>query len=135
MDQYIAASHGVPSCLFVGGDIACSQAKKTVPEIITVVTKKELSRNSAVFRNNDELLAEIKAKAADVMSSETPMYTLNFPATMEKSFKRMEDAAEYIKKLLTLGIDAEYLDDEILGKDAHTVVSVVNNIDEFIKSI
>ena len=85
--------------------------------------------------SNDELLAEIRAKAADVISSEIPMYTLTFPATMEKSYKRMEDAAEYIKKLISLGIDAKYPDDEILGKDAHTVVSVVNNIDEFIKSI
>lgn len=135
MDQYIAAYHGVPSCLFVGGDIACSQAKRTVPEIITVVTKKELSRNEAIFRNNDELLSDIRSKASEVISKNVPTYNLTFPATMEKSFKRMEDAAEYIKKLISCGIDAKYPDDEILGKDAHTVVSVVNNIDEFIKTI
>ena len=29
MDAYIAASFGVPSCFFVGGDIACSQAKRS----------------------------------------------------------------------------------------------------------
>ena len=135
MDQYIGASHGVPSCLFVGGDIACSQAKRTVPDIITVVTKKELSRNAAVFRDNAELLAEIKNKAAEVLSKNVPTYPLTFPATMEKSYKRMEDAASYIQKMLSLGIDAKYLDDEILGKDAHTVVSTVKNIEEFIRTI
>ncbi len=135
MDAYIAASHGVPSCLFVGGDIACAQALRAVPGIVTVVTKKEISRNEAVFRDNGELVNEIKSKAKDVLEKDIPMQNLCYPATFEKSFKRIEDAAEYIKKILSLGIDAKYLDDEILGKDAHSVVSVINNIDEFIKCI
>ena len=135
MDAYIAASHGIPSCLFVGGDIACAQALRAVPEIVTVVTKKEISRNEATFRDNEELIKEIKSKAKEVLEKDIPMRNLSYPATFEKSFKRIEDAAEYIKKMLSIGIDAKYLDDEILGKDAHTVVSVINNIDEFIKCI
>ena len=39
---------------------------------------------------------------------------------MEKSYKRMEDAAKYLERLLASGIEADYLRDEILGKDAHT---------------
>ena len=135
MDAYIAASHGIPSSLFVGGDIACAQAMRSVPEIVTVVTKTELSRNEAVFRDNDELFADIKSKASAVLMNDDPIYNLEYPATMEKSFKRTEDAQEYLKKLVALGFDSKYLDDEILGKDAHTVVTIVNNIDEFIKCI
>lgn len=53
----------------------------------------------------------------------------------KKSFKRVEDAQKYLTKLQASRIKAEYLDDEILGKDAHTVVAEVYNIDEFIKCI
>ena len=135
MDAYIAASYDVPSCLFVGGDIACAQAKRAVPEIETIVTKREISRNEAIFRDNEELIAEIKSRAATVISKDISIKKLCFPAEMEKSFKRVEDAASYIQKMLSLGIDAKYLDDEILGKDAHTVVSTVKNIEEFIRTI
>jgi hypothetical protein len=54
---------------------------------------------------------------------------------MEKSFKRVEDAAKYLLALKERGICAEYLSDEILGKDAHTIVSTVRDMDEFIKCI
>ena len=135
MDAYIAASHGIPSRLFVGGDIACAQALRSVPEIVTVVTKTELSRNEAVFRGNEEVFADIKSKAYEVVMNDAPIYNLEYPATMEKSFKRTEDAQEYLKKLIARGFDSNYLDDEILGKDAHTVITTVNNIDEFIKCI
>ena len=60
---------------------------------------------------------------------------LTFPAVMEKSFKRTEDAETYLNKLRSLGIDADYLSDEILGKDAHTVVSISHSINEFISCI
>ena len=134
MDAYIAASYGVPSCLFIGGDIACAQASRAVPGIVTVITKKELSRNDAIFRNNEELFADIKS-AVETIKEDMPLYPLTYPSRFEKSFKRVEDAAKYYKKLQSIGIVSEYLDDEILGKDAHTVVSTVNDIFEFIKCI
>ena len=135
MDGYIAASYGVPSCLFVGGDIACAQASRAIPGIVTVVTKHALSRNEAVFRDNCALLAEIKAKAAEAMQKDMPIYPLTYPAVVEKSFKRVEDAAVYLERLLSQGIEADYLPDEILGRDAHTVRSNVSGIDDFIKCI
>lgn len=135
MDAYIAASYGVPSCLFVGGDIACAQASRAIPGIVTVVTKRELSRNDAIFRNNEELFADIKEKASQAVKKDIPTYPLAYPAVMEKSFKRVEDAANYIAGLLDAGIEAAYLDDEILGKDAHTVRSNVYEIEDFIKCI
>ena len=135
MDAAIAASHGMPSVFFAGGDITCRQAKRAVPDIVTVVTKTELSRNEAVFRDNDELLSEIREKIVIAVCGEHPVKELAFPAEMEKSFKRVEDAAKYLERLRSLGISADHPDDDILGKDAHSVVSTVNNIVEFIKSI
>lgn len=135
MDSYIAAEHGIPSLFFAGGDIACAQARRAVSGIVTVETKKELGRNEADFRDNVELFADIKAKIVEAIKTEAPSHRLGFPAVMEKSFKRTEDAALYLSALLNFGIDASYLSDGILGKDAHTVVSKIHNIEEFIKCI
>ena len=135
MDSYIAASHGVPSCLFVGGDIACSQAAVAVPGIVTVVTKKELSRNKAIFRDNSELACEIRERIAEAVKSTVEMPKLKLPATFEKSFKRTEDAAWWLSHLQALGIEAWHPCEKILGKDAHTVVSKIYTIDDFIKCI
>ena len=135
MDAYIAASKGMPSIFFAGGDITCKQAKRAVSDIVTVTTKTELSRNSAIFRDNDELFADIKKSIVEAVNRDTESKPLHFPATFEKSFKRTEDAEKYLNKLRKFGIWADYLDDEIMGKDAHTVVSTVCGIEDFIKAI
>ena len=135
MDAYIAASHGKPSVFFVGGDIACKQAKRAVESIVTVPTKREISRNEAEFRDNEELFREIGEKIVEAVKAEHEYKTLDFPARFEKSFKRVEDTAKYLSHLRGKGLDSGYLDDEILGKDAHTVVSTVHNIEEFITCI
>ena len=132
MDAYIAASHGLPSIFFAGGDIACLQARRAVPSIVTLETKKEISRNEAIFRENEELLSEIREKITYAVSIEHPFKALDLPATVEKSFKRMEDAAAHITRLQGYGIKGEYPRDEILGYDAHTVVATVDNITDFI---
>jgi len=135
MDAYIAASLGMPSRFYAAGDIACRQAKNSVNAIVTVETKRELGRNKAIFRDNDELLAEIKEKIVKAVSTEAEPELLSYPAAFEKSFKRVEDAEKYLQRLTAISIAAEHPADEILGRDAHTVTSVVNNIDEFIKCI
>ena len=135
VDAYIAASKGMPSRFFAGGNIACAQAKRAVSQIVTVETKKELSRNEAVFRNNEELLADIGKTIVEAVKTEASPITLKFPSVMEKSFKRVEDAAKYLSKLRSLGMDSKHPDDEILGKDAHTVVTTIYEIDDLIKCI
>ena len=135
MDAYIAAEHGMASRFFAGGNLACKQAKCAVEAMVTVETKEELSRNRAVFRNNEELMAEIRQKIVEAVSVEVCPKKLEFPAVFEKSFKRVEDAAKYFQRLREAGLDAQYLTDEILGKDAHTVVTTVHNIEEFIRCI
>ena len=132
MDAYIAASHGKPSVFYCAGDIACAQAKSAVNSIVTVTTKREISRNEAEFRDNSDLFAEIGKKITEAVNTEHGYKTLDFPASFEKSFKRVEDAAKYLARLQKRGIASDYLADDILGKDAHTVVTTVNSIEEFI---
>ena len=135
MDAHIAAAKGMPARFFAGGDIACKQAKRAVSEIVTVTTKTELSRNEAVFRDNEELLADIRKTIVQAVKNEEKPHPLCFPATLEKSFKRVEDAAKYLKRLRAAGLRADYLDDAILGKDAHTVASTICEIGDLIKGI
>lgn len=135
LDAYIAADKGLPSVFFAGGDLACKQARQAVADIVTVETKQELSRNKAVFRNNEELLSDIKTSIVQAVSTDRTPRTLTYPTVMEKSFKRVEDAEKYLTKLCALGIQSEYPDDEILGKDAHTVVSTIYGIGDLLMCI
>ena len=135
MDSAITASHGIPSVFFAGGNIACAQARRAVPGIVTVVTKEELSRNQVVFRDNEELFADIRAKITEAVRTEVPLCTVGFPCVMEKSFKRVEDAAAYLARLRSLGIEADYPEDDILGRDAHTVAAAVGDMETYIRCI
>ena len=135
MDAYIAAEMGMPSVFFCAGDLTCKQAKHSLGDVPMVITKRELSRNKADFRDSYELLADIKRTVCEAVRKNAEPRKLTFPATLEKSFKRVEDAEAYLARLRGEGIVSDYLDDEIMGKDAHTVASKVNGIDEFIKCI
>ncbi|MBO5258569.1 MAG: M55 family metallopeptidase [Clostridia bacterium] len=135
MDAAIAASHGIPSVFYAGGDIACKQAKRAVKEIMTVVTKQELSRNEAIFRDNEELFADIRETIVKAVQTDALPHPMTFPGVMEKSFKRVEDAAAYLARLHSLGIEAEHPADDLLGRDAHTVTAKVGDIDTFIRCI
>ena len=126
---------GIPSRFFAGGNIACEQAKRAVSDILTVTTKTELSRNAAIFRDNDELFADIRETIVRAIMTEGEARPLSYPATLEKSFKRVEDAEKYLVRLRDGGITADHPSDEILGKDAHTVVSKINDIGDFIKCL
>ena len=135
MDAAIAAEYGMPSRFFCGGDISCKQAKRTVGDIVTVVTKTELSRNKAEFRDNGELVSDIKKGIAEAVTLSADAVRLSFPLAFEKSFKRVEDAEKHLLRVREYGIECDYPLDEVMGKDAHTVVSRVNDIDEFVKCI
>ena len=135
IDAYITAAVGIPSRFFAGGDLTCKQAKRSINEIVTVTTKKEISRNEAIFRDNDELLEDIRKTIVKAVQTHAEPHPLPMPATLEKSFKRVEDAAKYLSRLRSLGINADYLDDDVLGKDAHTVVSQIYEIGDLIKGI
>ena len=133
MHAYVAASYGVASRFFAAGDLACKQAQKAIAGIVPVVTKKEISRNKAVFRDNSELLAEIKEKVVQAVQTEVAPVELPMPAVIEKSFKRTEDAAELYQMLLADGMEVAYPEDEFMGKDAHTLVGTLRKIEDIAK--
>lgn len=135
MDAYIAAEHEIPSVFFCGGDIACRQAKRALADIVTVVTKEEQGRNKAVFRDNEQLLLEISQKIVQAVSLDVTPRKLRFPCTLEKSLKRVEDAERYLQRYRDYGVDVDYLEDEILGKDGHTLVAFVQTAEEFAKIV
>ena len=135
IDTAIAAELNMPSVFFAGGDLTCKQAKNTVPEIVTVITKKELGRNKAVFRDNEELFADIKKSIKLAVQKDAKVNRITFPFVFHKSFKRTEDAEWHFNQYKPKNLDVDYLDDDIMGKDAHTLVIKVNNLDEFLKVI
>ena len=135
MDSLIAKENGLPTVFFAGGDIACKQALRSVPGMVTVITKTEKGRNKAEFMDDDELFAEIKSKIVQAMEVSAFPAPVNFPAKFEKSFKRVEDAEKYLERLLSFGLKSEYLEDDIMGKDAHTVVTEVHDILEYDRCI
>ena len=124
IDATIAGALGIPCRFFAGGNIACGQAKRGVPGILTVV-----------FRDNEELLREIGEAAVEAACTEGQAKPAVFPCVFEKSFKRVEDAAVYFDRLRGLGLSPEYPADPILGRDAHTVRSVARDLDAFIACI
>ena len=134
MDAGIAAVHGMPCRFFAGGDISCAQVLLTVPDMVCVHTKKELGMNEAIFRAED-LYDEIGQRIVEAVSTEGACRPLKFPAVLEVSFKRVEDAAKYLKGRVKRGYTAEHPVDAILGRDAHTVAVSVRNIDDFIACI
>ena len=135
IDGYIAASHDIPTCFFCGGDIACAQAKRALPDIVTVTTKTEQGRNKAVFRENEQLLSEIAEKIVLAVTKDVKPSKLEFPCVMEKSLKRVEDAERYLQRYRSYGLDADHLEDEVLGKDGHTIVVRLQTAEEFAKSV
>ena len=135
IDAAIAGSYGIPCCFFAGGDIACAQAARAVPGIATVITKTELERNRAVFRDNSELLPEIAQTVVRAAADPPAPKRTAFPCVFEKSFKRVEDAAVYLSRLRALGLPAEYPSDPVLGSDAHTVRTQVRDTGELVNCI
>ena len=115
--------------------IAKALVYATAADALVPYTLRNRPDRKAEFRDNKELFSDIKEQIVGAVSSDTPVSALVYPATFEKSFKRTEDAAKYLNKVRGYGIKADYLDDDIMGKDAHTVVSTVNCIDDFIKCI
>ena len=125
LDGYYAAEQGYSPVFFAGDDKANQQAKECFPEIITVETKKALTRNSAIFRDNDELLSEIYERAKAAASLRPEPKKLEFPSVVEVRYTRMERAAERLEFLQKNGVKSFY------STDAHTVFSIVRNIEEF----
>ena len=125
LDGYYAAEWGYSPVFFAGDDKAIMQAKEVFPEIVTVLTKEALSRNSANLRDNDELLAEMYEAAKAAATLRPAPKRLELPAVVEVRYTRMERAESRLKFLREKGIRSFY------STDAHTLFSIVTTFEEF----
>ena len=125
IDRYYAGENGYSPVFFAGDDKACLEAQAAIPGIVTVETKKGLSRNKAITRDNGELLREIYEKAQAAAKVEIAPERLSFPLAFEVRYTRMETAEAALLEAKASGINAEYVG------DAHTVLFIVENIRQF----
>ena len=125
MDAYLAAENGYSPVFFSGDDKACAEAKAHIPEIVTVETKKGISRNKAIFRDNEGLLSELYEKAKLATALRVEAKKLEFPLTFEIRYTRMEDAENALNISLSEGMKCYY------NGDAHTVLYIVEKLSQF----
>ena len=125
-DSYICAAHGIPVIFLSSDDVCIRQATETLPHVTTVTTKFGKSRNEAILRDRDTVLAELYdgiKRAALEMTADKPLYS--FPATLEVRYTRMERAAKYYDKAINeLHIPVEY------GEDAHILVYTISKANQ-----
>lgn len=124
MDAYMAAEYDIPSVFAASDDVCLGQIKDFDSEIVTVVTKVGTGRNSAIFRDEEELLKEIYDSALIAMNKKIQVKKLQFPCDFEVRFTRMEFAKEMID------FKVKHVPQVVYGEDSHTIKAVVNNIKE-----
>ena len=125
IDRCYAGENGYSPVFFAGDDKACLEAQAVIPGIVTVETKKGLSRNTAVLRENDSLLKEIYEKAKFAAKIKIQPEKFAFPFAFEVRYTRMETAEKALNEAREMGCVCFY------QGDAHTVLFVVENIKQF----
>ncbi len=125
IDKYYAGENGYAPVFFAGDDKACREARSVIPGIITVETKQGLSRNKAILRENDSLLAEIYEKAKLAANIRIEPEAFSFPFAFEVRYTRMESAEKALEEARADGVVCFYTE------DAHTVNFIIENIKQF----
>ena len=129
-DSWILASHGIPTLFFASDEQGILQARAIGGETETVITKYGTSRNTAVFRDADEVLGDIYngVKRAVTLSGVSPVFPA--PAKAELRYTRMEAAAEVYARIKAEGeIPVEY------GDDAHILRFTLQNANDIPHSL
>ena len=127
VDKFMAGENGYAPVFFSGDDKACAEAKAEIPGIVTYETKKGLSRNSAILKDNGELLPALYEMARLAARVKLKPERLQFPLSFEVRYTRMEDAEKGIRKGEALGVKCGY------ACDAHTVLYELENLEQFDK--
>ena len=125
IDRCYAAENGYSPVFFAGDDKACREAEAAIPGIIIVETKKGLSRNKAILRDNESLLAEIYEKAKLAASLKIEPRGFTFPHSFEVRYTRMETAEKALLEAQEMGVECSY------SKDAHTVLFKIQTVEQF----
>lgn len=101
LNAALAGHFGVPVTLLAGDDKVCEEAKKLLgSQLITVETKKSVSRYSAISHPLDKVLADLRAGAKKAVEGieESLVYKVKSPTTLTLRFMEPNhaDAAELI---------------------------------------
>lgn len=115
VDSWAAAEYKSPPLFCASDEVGVKQALGIQPKMRTVVTKYGTGRNSAVFRDGSEVLAEMYEQAKACANVAIMPQKLTFPATMEIRYTRTEDAVKYMEKARAYGQEIEF------GEDAHII--------------
>ena len=125
IDKLYAGENGYAPVFFAGDDKACLEARSVIPGIVTVETKEGISRNKAIIRDNASLLSEIYEKAKLAAKIKTEPEKFAFPFAFEVRYTRMETAEAALLEAREDGVVCFY------QGDAHTVLFVIENIQQF----
>ena len=125
IDKCYAGESGYAPVFFAGDDKACLEARLAIPGIVCVETKRGISRNKAILRDNDSLLPELYEKAKAAANVRTAPEKFTFPLNFEVRYTRMETAEKAREEALAEGVEASYYG------DAHTVLFVTKTLKEF----
>lgn len=119
IDSWAAAEYGFSPLFCSSDDICISQAKKIEPNIKTVITKYGTGRNSARFRNEDDILGEMYEKALACIDLNIPPKKLTFPTQLEVRYTKHEDALKKFTKVMKYGQDVKF------GEDSHVLITTL----------
>ena len=122
MDAYMAAEYGIPSVFVASDNVCLEQVKEFNDKITTVVTKIGTGRNSAIFRDEDELLKEIYDGVLQALNTQVGIKKLDFPCDFEVRFTRTEFAKEMIEDKIKNVPQVAY------GEDGHVLKARIANI-------
>ncbi len=130
IDSYIAGEKGIVPCLVVSDDKGCDEARRFIPDVVTVETKTGLSRNSAGFCDDTELMGELVAKSMMQAERDFTLLRLHFPNIFEIRYTRTERAAEALRNA-----SEKYSLCAAYNGDAHTVAFFATGIDDIKKAL
>lgn len=121
MDSWAAAEYGIPPVFCATDDICVGQALEIEPKMHTVITKYGKGRNSAVFRDKNEVLTEIYKQARACVSASITPKKLIYPARLELRYTRSEDALKYMEKARSYGQEISF------GEDSHVLTTTLRS--------
>lgn len=106
MNAALAGAHGVPVAFISGDDSACNEARNLIGNLTCVTVKKAISRYSAVFLPESEVLEGLRSGAKEAIDKRDywNLFCPPKPSTLTLTFfdPAMADAAELIPNVKRL---------------------------------
>ena len=130
IDSIIAGTYNIAPIFAASDDVGITQFNALVPDAVSVVTKYGKGRNSAILREQSEVLADIYEGVKKAVKSAVKPIACNFPADLEIRYTRSERAAlKYEKYSAEERFDLKY------GEDSHILHARIDHILDVISFI